>query len=511
MMKKSLRDFFADNKNSIFFSVASIVIFLFYGLFIFRTLNVNIIGHNAKITVALIITAAVAAVIIALAFKGKETIVMSIILIVLLSAYIVIFPLGKAPDENEHFLRAYEISNGSMVSKHLGESGVGGNILPETITSFRDKNATIDWNKTAEFKFGNTSLYAPITYLPHIVGIKIASIFTDNVQKIFISGRASSAICCLALCIWALSVIPFGRRLLFIFMAMPMTMQGMLSLAPDGFIIALAFLFFSYILKVSYGDKKISKFDIVLLSVLGISIALCKIVYVVLLLLLFIIPTDKFKNKKNSLLFKFLLIGAAGILNLAWLKVSAGYLVEFMPGVSPKEQVMYILTKPFEYIKIVIKTVYIYMGNWISNLVGYKLGWFDMRIHKIIYESTVVLICYDAYETLLNREIKQKIHKYDVWILGLTFLAGFGLIATSLYVQWTAFSSRVILGIQGRYFIPLMPAIVFAVLLAKQKRKNEYLPNFDRQNYISVVSVVMILNNIIALLDIIPYSTLPIK
>ena len=62
---------------------------------------------------------------------------------------------------------------------------------------------------------------------------------------------------------------------------------------------------------------------------MGTVISLCKIVYVVLLLLVFMIPESKFKDRKHSYQVKLGLMAGAIIINLIWLAISAGYLVEF--------------------------------------------------------------------------------------------------------------------------------------------------------------------------------------
>ena len=112
--------------------------------------------------------------------------------------YVFIFPNGEAPDEREHFYRAYEIAEGNVVSQKIEESKQVGNYLPKTLSIFRDKSATISDERTFE-SFANTALYFPFSYIPQALGIKIASLFTDNVSKIFTcfvrSGIAFYAIC----------------------------------------------------------------------------------------------------------------------------------------------------------------------------------------------------------------------------------------------------------------------------------------------------------------------------
>ena len=45
---------------------------------------------------------------------------------------------------------------------------------------------------------------------------------------------------------------------------------------------------------------------------------------------------------------------------------------------------------------------------------------------------------------------------HDKLIMYAIFLAGFALMLTSLYIQWTPYMADTVQGVQGRYFIPLL-------------------------------------------------------
>ena len=60
------------------------------------------------------------------------------------------------------------------MSKHVGENKVGGNILPMALADFANKEAVLDWEQLSEIEFPTMSLYAPISYFPQAIAIKIA-------------------------------------------------------------------------------------------------------------------------------------------------------------------------------------------------------------------------------------------------------------------------------------------------------------------------------------------------
>lgn len=427
---------------------------------------------------------------------------MVIVFISLGVLYFIHCPLGMVPDEPNHFFRAFEISCGNLISNHIGENGVGGNILPEALKYYTDNSSVIDWKNTVKITFGNTSLYSPLTYFPQVIGIKLARYFTDNVSMIFYAGRLSGFLICIALSTLALYVVPFGKNIIYAVMLCPLTFQEMISLSPDGFTISLALLFLAYILNLCYKKRNIERYDLVALSIIGIFLALCKIVYVVLLLLILMLPNKKYKNERKIVFYKiaFILIGI--IINLIWLKISSGYLVEFQPGVNTSEQAKYVLTHILQFYFVVIRTSIVYGEFWIKSMSGALMGDLNIQVNSIVWITYVGIFVVSIFNCSKK---KIEIRKYDKIILLGTFLAGCALICTSLYVQWTAYQNKIIEGIQGRYFIPIIGYLAMWIILnLKDRILNEC--DIIENKFNTVYShLFLIMLNEMAVLDIIAY------
>jgi len=423
--------------------------------------------RNALIVVCIIISAVLLCMVL---FNMNEIIVMSFIFIIFIILYSKVYPGYMVPDELQHYLRAYEVANVSLVSEKVGDNGCGGNFLPANIEKI-NTNEEIEVDNTEVFTYGNTSLYSPISYLPQVVGMKAAQLFSNKVKAAFYGARIGNAICAIILCILALNIIPFGRRVLFILMMFPTSMQEMISVSPDGFTISLSFFLLAYILRLRFTEKKVRTRDIIILAVTGVTIALCKIVYVVLLLLLFMIPNRKFNSKMAAIISRLSIIGVAGILNLIWLKISAGFLVEFNPGVNPGEQVRYVLFNIFDYFKVCLRSSIEYLDYWTYQMIGDSLGPLMIRVVQFVWLSLLVLLVYEIC-SFYDNEVRAT--ALDLCILMFTFLAGAALILTSLYVQSTKVGNDYIVGIQGRYFTPIIGLLLFFMILIKQRKNIEY-------------------------------------
>lgn len=432
--------------------------------------------------------------------KVDETALMSGFLVMLGAVYFWMCPLGMAPDERNHFLRAYEVSCGGWASQHLGEEGVGGNYLPAALEEFQDPAVEIDKEDIAELHYGNTALYAPISYFPQAAGIGIARMFTNNVSVVFYAGRFGNFLASMLLCLWAVWLMPFGKRILFLVMAFPMSLQEMVSMAPDGFTIALSMAFFAYIFHLRCGEGKIGRKDLAGIGLMGIVIALCKIVYVVLLLLVFLLPKEKFENKKDAALLRFVIPGTALAMNLVWLVISAGYLVEFMPGVSSGEQVKYILAHLPAYCMVVIRTIHACGVEWVKTMIGSLLGALDVGVSPSVWLMFLLLF---VYEVCNCRQMGWKAKRRDWLVLMGVFLSGSALICTSIYVQWTAVAAPVVSGIQGRYFTPLLPCLAMSVVCACHIREQRPWETKIYQAYGSCFYMLLVMLHGITVLDVI--------
>lgn len=83
-----------------------------------------------------------------------------------------------------------------------------------------------------------------------------------------------------------------------------MTMQEAVSLSPDAMTIAVSIALISFILYFRNGpEKALQKKHFIILSALLIALSLCKIVYLPLCFLIFLIPTKCFQSKKQKYLF----------------------------------------------------------------------------------------------------------------------------------------------------------------------------------------------------------------
>lgn len=387
--------------------------------------------------------------------------------------YMIANPLGKVPDEDYHARKAMAISKGNFFSKANEDGDAVDNLnskvfelVTRTTSSYEEainRLKAAETDEEIEMKYTTMALYAPICHLPQGIGMFLARIFGGGVSVQCYMARLTNFAVAVFLIYNAIRLAPFKKNVVFFLAMLPITLNEIASMAADALAISMSMFFICYIfhLKFDESKKEITTKDIVLIAISSIVVALCKIVYIPLVLLLFILPKEKFGTLKKKNITTISIIAGAVILNLIWLIYCSRFLVTFNPGVDSSLQVKYVLTHPITYILTMFRTLNTYGQMFIVHLFGEGLGSFNVQASVLFVFPCIVI---GAILFFANDE-KDKI-KIDLptkLICLFIFVVIVALIYTSLYVQWTRAMKPVIMGIQARYFLPvlLLTAIIF--------------------------------------------------
>lgn len=420
---------------------------------------------------------------------------MSFLLFIFSTIFFYIFPLGVEPDAMNHFLRAYEISEGKFITpkKDIGKLGV--DYLPKALEKYYDSESTIDTKDLKEYSFLNTAVYSPISYLPQSIGITIAKNFTNKTKNIFYFSRGIASITNILVCLFAIYLIPYYKSLCFVILMFPMTLELLTSISPDGWIISLIYLYTSLII---YIIKKRHLYNKQIIGIIIISwlISLNKIVYLPFSLLILLIPYSCFKSKKNSKFIKLISVITSCLFNFTWLFIAKSYLASGLPaGVNSQMQLHFIISEPLQYINTICLTFLTNFETYIVQMIGGSLGSFNVPVNSLVWLGFLFLIIF-----LSIKERGSSLNNvYEMLIPSCIVLSEIILISTSLYIQWTTYKSLIIDGIQGRYFIPFMPLLLFIM-----NKKFNVKCTFNEINY-KVIFIFIFFLDSIATLDVIHY------
>ena len=438
--------------------------------------------------------AVIIAVTAALILSGKnERYAMSFALLV--SAVLVcrFMPVGIVPDEERQFFRAYGISQGDWICK-VNEYGVGGDYFPLHIDQSSVYSAELDDSTLQWVQFPNTALYSPVPYLPQALAIKLATLFTSRPYYLSIAARLGGALFSMILCIAALWLIPYGAKVLFVIMMIPVTLQELCSVSADSMTLSLAFFLFAFILRCREQNRVRSR-DIAIILIATVALSLCKIVYVVCAALVFLLPKESFSNRRAKLFTWAGIPVLCLVLNAIWLVIARRYLMEFTPGVDTPAQIQFVLTHIPTFFLITVRTFLNNAQDYVLQTFGFLMGSFNITNSELVGVMYVILLFTVAAG---EREASKSPSARENTILMLLFLLCTALICCSLYVQWTALKNDMIEGIQGRYFLPVLAYPIFAAMNIRREKDLQAGVTVFRKTESSYIIIIALALNLIS-------------
>ncbi len=409
----------------------------------------------------------------------NDMVLPALVLIFLGILYLCAMPKLMVPDEANHFYRTFQIAHGGFFSTMMDEaSGAVGGVLPAALQAVKDPNAQIVWEETAPIPFSNTALYSPICYLPQVLAIRIAELFTLRVSVIFLAARIGGFLAALVLSVLALRELPVGKELMTVILCLPMTLQEMTGVTSDTLTNALAFLYFAMIVRHLVLHTRPKGRRLFLLVILGAAVSMCKLIYVVLVALsVLVMLRESSEDRKLRALNasgwkKVLLMAGIPALCCVVSNVLYGrYLVSQGDGIDSGAQILYVLSHPFLTLRMVLRSIYLYGIRWIRECTCDYLGTLNVRTWAGLIFVVLLLIVLSCAQLRREAQLQKDLQLPEEplwtplrqWFGAGVLFVGFALVCASMYTAWEAVGADAITGIQGRYFLPFLPLLCFCL------------------------------------------------
>ena len=387
--------------------------------------------------------------------------------------YFLILPVLAESDAGNHFRRAFAIATGRIFPVMNAQGDIGGEFSwPNNWTEGDSVQISFyqqlhDWpfkmnaDNTTYISYKNMALYSPLCYLPQIAGMLIGRMLTDRLVPIIFLARLFNFLCTGALLYLAVRLTPFGKKYILWISLLPMVMELGVGIAPDSMALALITLLTALVLRLRYTDTALTPKYLCGISLLSLALSQYKLVYVVFSLLLFLIPQQKFGSRKKYL-------GAVcgiGVLTAVpaalWLHVSSGILKAGYSGASSNAEV---LRHPLHFLMILFRTLIEKGGDYVQQAAGSNMGALSFGTDLLIVLLLLILFAVNiGREQASHTELTGRVRadrKLRLMLTGCILLTSL-LIFMAEFVQWTDAGSKVIDGVQGRYFLPfLFPVLV---------------------------------------------------
>lgn len=377
------------------------------------------------------------------------------------------YDLAKSPSENLSNMNHDLPANSDCIAAYFLNTGTPEKITPDTLLSCLSSEP----NKTANYvEAASTSRI--LAYIPAALGIKVGNLISNSPMVIFYCGRIFNLITVSIIIVFAISLLKRHRLILLSIIFIPMFLQQAISYSYDGILNSLCLLMIAYGIRFLTTDAKVQKHDVVIMAIALAFIGLIKLPYVVVAAPLIFVNPRKFSSHK----WVKWLVGLGLLLAMTVPYAIDGKILTLgsngdsvtaleNPETDQQGYPIETLLQPFSVAKIFLLTIYGKGVFYINSLIGY-FGWFYFSLGPIliiIYIIFLIIMVLADNEKELGRGVR-------IWMffIAATLSLSFLLV---MYLEWTPVSSPLIEGVQGRYFLPAVPLLSFALIPKKQKIK----------------------------------------
>jgi len=392
------------------------------------------------------------------------------------SIFIFLVPPFQVPDELQHFFRSWSLAEGQLictkdsnVTVPSGVASIEKGFDMEKVKN-REKAFSFDMvrKKRAEMAvdtkdkvFTQFCAYNPVAYIPQAAGIKASMIFDKSPITAFYFARISNFLFAVTILYIAIRVIPFGKKIIFMVALLPMTLYQTSSLSCDALIISGVIFFTSVILYLSQQEKILSKHK--LLLAVSSTFLYLKPGYYPFALLLFIIKPRQFKNKKEYLKYLvFILIINIMLAMFSYEFSKMSILLKPSELIQPAQQASLIYHSPYEFFRTISSTLGTQSIDYFRSMVG-RLGLNDFYVKDIVVLLFIIGLLFVMTVRARDNNSTVNLSLFQRMLLICSAVLSFLTILFLEYLFWTPVGARLIEGIQGRYFIPLVPAFLVGI------------------------------------------------
>ncbi len=356
-------------------------------------------------------------------------------------AYVLITPPFGVPDEELHFWRASAIAMGHVVPNGGGQPDSaripqGLKTLVWVMQTTRDFQLAyrIPLEPMKEPIVQFPAWYTPVPFLPQALVVEIGRRFDVRPLVIFYAGRFANLLTSLALIGFALRVSAGFRTVIAAVALLPATLFEFASWSADAMTIAASLLFIALL----SSEKKFAT------CVAGVVVGLCKPAYFL----------TAFLARRRIIVPVLLCVGTATLIAFAYAHRAAYQQRTDLP-IAPGSQLQCILAQPLRFASVIVKDILHH-------------GWWYVEGAIAPVRLPLVVTCFGLL-LLLAVGITSSATVNRLLAIGI-FIATAAGVLLSQFLVWSAICGDVIEGVQGRYFLPVLPLLLVGLRVPGVRR-----------------------------------------
>jgi len=393
-------------------------------------------------------------------------------------AIIAFNPPLRGPDESAHFLRAFGISHGDFIPRTADASGRRGLFLPAELHGqfahfdrFREMRPAdgLTWRELFRAYFDGRSTasggldpvftpyegsegYSPVPYIPYAVVAGIADVLGSDFLIMIYSMRIAGLLAWTVIAAYAIGIAPCLRWMFFCVAMLPGALYQRTVISADGAVLSTTLLVVALCMQAAGKSASGAAERAFWMTVSSLT----KPPQLVLLLLEGLHEKTRFRP--------LLMVAAPGIvLSLSWvLAVDADVGAWRLRGdnnvpsaeFDPRHRLLFLLDHPLKFASNIITSLD-YSGELWRQLIG-VFGWLDVPMRSFVYPMVTVLLVLTLFDELgLGRRARLRVSIVSAMTMVSYCLA----VCAIFFITLTPSDADRIHGLQGRYFLILLPLL----------------------------------------------------
>ena len=399
--------------------------------------------------------------------------------------FFILFPTGTVNDSTTHIFRIYQLVNTTLGKSDWNElhyttlEGSDNYIIERSLYDSEQDFAqpNVKNYSTNYITYAIPSDLTPpqksrwhvgmaqcniLDYLPYYLVMLIGRLLNLDFMLILNLMKISGFLVYLISIYWTIKLIPYGKEGILIFSLNPIFLQSMITIGYDLFCVNAFFLAIAIILRWFY-SKTItlsSQFTLYILLILMTSAK--KGVYCVLFLAiwlgLLLLDSNGRKILKNHT--TYILSSCISVICM-FIALNVSGISERVTRSTDYYNFEYLLQHLGSSVIMIISSILHDFSMLLQGMFGGRLGWNEAVIPWWIVITYILLF--------ITATLKKDIHtplQHECLINFLSILAFiFGMYATFLFM--TPLTNKYVFGLQGRYFIQLIPLLIILLKHAK--------------------------------------------
>ncbi|MFC4726851.1 DUF2142 domain-containing protein [Coralloluteibacterium thermophilus] len=377
--------------------------------------------------------------------------------------YAVVTPPGAVTDEYAHVTKAAKMANGAFLG------ATGDQLFPNIFEMYGRFNGYLDpgvhfsglqlvnqlrapvpcQRTTADLPKGADS-YSPTLY-PVPAAAYVVSCATDqDLGTFLLLARVGNLLLATALIAFGIWATIRARWVLFVCALLPMSVYQMASVSADALYIAASLAWLGAVCGVIEERIPVRRATWIL-GLLALFLALSKpgAAWVLVAILFARQAYLRQAGTFTPAVLKYMLLPF--VIHIGWVLYASSSAAP-LPGVDPAANLARIADRPLEVVGLFFDTYVSTHGVWILKSTLGALGWLDVSLAKVSYLG--LLFCLGA-TAVMGWPVPRP--PAATVAAGWIFAAGaVAMLSLPLYLFWTVRDSTIIMGLQGRYFIPCL-------------------------------------------------------